>query len=117
VDGVDLVDAVDWVDWVDRQRRKLCEAPPNLPPFQGGRLFYWYLGLKPQAGFLSPFGTKIRQEIVQYSSAQQLRVAGFEDEDDDEYENEIFAHAFWRRMVSRGLVASAVWLSWPRPTS
>jgi hypothetical protein len=115
VDRVDLVDLVDAVDWVDRQRRKLCEAPPNLPPFQGGRLFYWYLGLKPQAEFLSPFGTKIRQEIVQYSSAPPLRVASFED--DDEYENEILAHAFWRRMVSRGLVASAVWLSWPRPTS
>jgi hypothetical protein len=86
VDGVDLVDAV---DWVDRQGRRLCEAPPNLPPFQGGRLFYWYLGLKPQAEFLGPFGTKIRQEIVQYSSAPPLRVDGFEE--DDEYESAVLA--------------------------
>jgi hypothetical protein len=39
----------------------------------------------------------------------------------DGYENEvadtILAHAFWRRIASRGLVASAVWRSWPRPTS
>ena len=89
--------------------------PPSLPPFQGGRLFYWYLGLKPQAEFLRPFGTKIRQEIVQHSGVPPVRLAGVED--DDEWENEILAHAFWRRIASRGLVASAVWRSWPRPTS
>jgi len=44
-------------------------------------------------------------------------VDGFEDEDDDEYENEILAHAFWRRIASRGLVALAVSRSWPTPTS
>jgi hypothetical protein len=81
-DWVDGVDGVDLVDGVDRQRRKLCEAPPSLPPFQGRRLFYWYLGWKPQAESLRPFGTKILQEIVQYSGTPPVRVYGFEDDDE-----------------------------------
>lgn len=37
----------------------LCTCiAPVLPPLQGGSPFYRYLGLKPQAQSLSPFGTK-----------------------------------------------------------
>ena len=49
-----------------------------------------FLGLKPQAESCSPFGTKISLSPVRKIEATP-RVAGFEDEDNDEDENDLGA--------------------------
>ena len=72
-----------------------------LPPLQGGVLFLSYLGLKPQAQSLSPFGTKARTPVHIFDSASshpfedslpdvapEFQTIGRSWEDDDEYEDE-----------------------------